>query len=74
MAWNLGSVSVHWESPLMGVNPNKGCGEVDRDDLLRDWGLIGGDCEPSEPVPPAPNKPLVTGVVVPGVPAGLLRR
>jgi hypothetical protein len=56
---------------LMGVNPNKG--DVDPGDLLRDWGLVGGDCDPSEPVPPALNKLLVTGVVVPGVPAVLLR-
>jgi len=74
VAWNLGTVSVHWESALMGVNPNKGCGDVDRDDLLRDWGLIGGDCEPSEPALSAPNRPLVTGVVVPGVPAVLFCR
>jgi hypothetical protein len=53
-----------------GVNPNKG--DVDPGDLLRDWGLVGGDCDPSEPVPPALNKLLVTGVVVPRVPAVLL--
>ena len=58
VAWNLGSVSVHRESALTGVNPNKG----------------DGDCDPSEPVPLAPNRPgVIASVVVSGVPAVLLR-
>lgn len=38
---------------------------------LRERGLIGGEDDRSLP---APNKLLVTGVMVPGVPADLLRR
>lgn len=55
------------------MKPNRGVGEDDLEDRLRDLGLVGGLALWSlpfplvEPPPRAPKRPLLTGVAAPDV-------